>query len=96
MSTVTSCKGIITAPLALHAAFHTHSPSHLLLLRSESPIHITPRFLLNKIPMSEGEGTAEMSRATKEILLKVRKMVPPMLEKFHKGTASLLSTNAMH
>jgi ATP-dependent NAD(P)H-hydrate dehydratase len=26
-----------------------------------------------------------MSQATKEILLKVRKMVPPMLEKFHKG-----------
>ena len=28
----------------------------------------------------------KMSQATKEILLKVRKMVPPMLEKFHKGT----------
>ncbi len=27
-----------------------------------------------------------MSQATKELLMKVRKMVPPMLEKFHKGT----------
>ncbi|KAG0648166.1 ATP-dependent NAD(P)HX deHydratase [Hyphodiscus hymeniophilus] len=26
-----------------------------------------------------------MSQATKEILMKVKKMVPPMLEKFHKG-----------
>jgi ATP-dependent NAD(P)H-hydrate dehydratase len=30
----------------------------------------------------------KMSQATKEILLKVRKMVPPMLEKFHKGKLS--------
>lgn len=29
--------------------------------------------------------SAEMSAATKEILGKVRQMVPPMLEKFHKG-----------
>jgi hypothetical protein len=28
----------------------------------------------------------KMSQATKDILLKVRKMIPPMLEKFHKGT----------
>ena len=27
----------------------------------------------------------QMSSATRDILLKVRKMVPPMLEKFHKG-----------
>lgn len=27
----------------------------------------------------------EMSAATREILGKVRQMVPPMLEKFHKG-----------
>jgi hypothetical protein len=33
--------------------------------------------------MSEESPT--MSRASKEILMKVRKMVPPMLEKFHKG-----------
>jgi hypothetical protein len=31
--------------------------------------------------------TPKMSQTTKEILLKVRKMVPPMLEKFHKGTS---------
>jgi len=28
----------------------------------------------------------EMSTATKEILARVGKMVPPMLEKFHKGS----------
>lgn len=27
----------------------------------------------------------EMSAATRELLGKVRQMVPPMLEKFHKG-----------
>lgn len=27
----------------------------------------------------------EMSSATKEVLARVRQMVPPMLEKFHKG-----------
>jgi len=26
-----------------------------------------------------------MSKTTREILAKVKKMVPPMLEKFHKG-----------
>jgi len=31
------------------------------------------------------EESPKMSQATREILLKVRKMVPPMLEKFHKG-----------
>ncbi|KAL8984031.1 MAG: hypothetical protein Q9177_004810, partial [Variospora cf. flavescens] len=30
----------------------------------------------------------EMSPATKELLKKVRMMVPPMLEKFHKGTSA--------
>lgn len=29
----------------------------------------------------------EMSPVTKELLKKVRMMVPPMLEKFHKGTS---------
>lgn len=31
------------------------------------------------------DGPANMSRATRDLLLKARKMVPPMLEKFHKG-----------
>merc|ERR1712093_217247 len=31
------------------------------------------------------EETPKMTPTTKDILLKVRKMVPPMLEKFHKG-----------
>jgi hypothetical protein len=30
-------------------------------------------------------GPPEMSKTTREILAKVKKMVPPMLEKFHKG-----------
>ncbi|KAG9238250.1 Ribokinase-like protein [Amylocarpus encephaloides] len=34
-----------------------------------------------------------MSPKTRDILLKVRKMVPPMLEKFHKGTLLLLLPN---
>jgi ATP-dependent NAD(P)H-hydrate dehydratase len=35
--------------------------------------------------------------ATKEVLLRVRKMIPPMLEKFHKGigTASALSLSSL-
>ncbi|KAI1329664.1 H-hydrate dehydratase [Xylariaceae sp. FL0255] len=32
-----------------------------------------------------GNSTGDMSPRTKEILSKVRQMVPPMLEKFHKG-----------
>lgn len=32
----------------------------------------------------------EMSAATKEMLARVRQMVPPMLEKFHKGTVCFL------
>jgi len=27
----------------------------------------------------------KMSRSTRDLLLRARKMVPPMLEKFHKG-----------
>lgn len=43
------------------------------------------------------EETPKMTPTTKDILLKVRKMVPPMLEKFHKGksySASLTSTES--
>lgn len=32
----------------------------------------------------------QMSPTTKDILLKIRKMVPPMLEKFHKGDVTIL------
>lgn len=35
--------------------------------------------------MSPNSSTPEMSSATKELLVKVRQIVPPMLEKFHKG-----------
>lgn len=38
----------------------------------------------------------EMSPATKELLKKVRMMVPPMLEKFHKGTSSSHETQKVH
>lgn len=31
------------------------------------------------------EARPEMSSATKELLAKARQIVPPMLEKFHKG-----------
>jgi len=34
-----------------------------------------------------------MSKTTREILAKVKKMVPPMLEKFHKGRASASNLN---
>lgn len=30
-----------------------------------------------------------MSQATKDILMRVKKMVPPLLEKFHKGSLPL-------
>ena len=35
--------------------------------------------------------TPHMSGATKELLKKVRMMVPPMLDKFHKGISCLLA-----
>lgn len=41
------------------------------------------------------EEIAEMSQATKELLLKVRKFVPPMLEKFHKGRSSTHQLNLL-
>jgi len=31
---------------------------------------------------------SSMSQATKEMLARVRRMIPPMLEKFHKGVPS--------
>ena len=34
--------------------------------------------------------TPNMSATTKELLKKVRMIVPPMLEKFHKGTSCVL------
>lgn len=45
------------------------------------------------VPRSEGDGVIrrmsgqgpEMSSKTREILGRARRMVPPMLEKFHKG-----------
>lgn len=40
--------------------------------------------------------TPNMSTTTKELLNKVRMIVPPMLDKFHKGTSCALLTVAMH
>lgn len=37
----------------------------------------------------------EMSAATREILGKVRQMVPPMLEKFHKGASTAASERSL-
>jgi ATP-dependent NAD(P)H-hydrate dehydratase len=35
--------------------------------------------------MSDANTAPEMSSATKQILGKVQRMIPPMLDKFHKG-----------
>ena len=35
--------------------------------------------------MSARDTVPEMSAATRGVLAKVRRMVPPMLDKFHKG-----------
>lgn len=50
-------------------------PLHNTLTQSYSPFHCT------KIM----PDTPNMSATTKELLKKVRMIVPPMLEKFHKG-----------
>ena len=34
---------------------------------------------------STAETTSDMSATTREVLARVRHMVPPMLDKFHKG-----------
>ena len=38
-------------------------------------------------------GPPEMSKTTREILVKVKKMVPPMLERFHKGNGPASNLN---
>jgi len=35
--------------------------------------------------LRESDNQPKMSQAARETLQKVRKMIPPMLEKFHKG-----------
>jgi ATP-dependent NAD(P)H-hydrate dehydratase len=35
--------------------------------------------------MSTQDSGPKMSSATKDVLSKVQRMIPPMLEKFHKG-----------
>ena len=37
------------------------------------------------MPSGSAAQAPEMSAATKEMLVRVRQLVPPMLEKFHKG-----------
>jgi hypothetical protein len=39
--------------------------------------------------MSTDVATPNMSAATKDILARVQRMVPPMLERFHKGSWAL-------
>jgi ATP-dependent NAD(P)H-hydrate dehydratase len=38
---------------------------------------------------AQASSPPDMSPATRDILAKVRRMVPPMLDKFHKGKGSL-------
>jgi hypothetical protein len=45
----------------------------------------TTTILMTETPQMSKE-TPKMSQTTRDILLKVRKMIPPLLEKFHKGT----------
>jgi len=56
-----------------------------------SPNPTTTTILAKKSPQMSRE-TPKMSQTTRDILLKVRKMVPPMLEKFHKGATTPPST----
>lgn len=38
------------------------------------------------MPNEFSSSTPTMSAATKEVLVRVRRMIPPMLETFHKGS----------
>ena len=40
----------------------------------------------SQLSLQMSSEPVKMSAATRDILRKVKKMVPPMLEKFHKGT----------
>jgi len=53
-----------------------------LLQKTVVPIDVLPLLSFPQV-MSEKPN---MSSSTKELLKKVRMIVPPMLEKFHKGT----------
>jgi hypothetical protein len=43
--------------------------------------------------MSAQDSGPKMSSATKDVLAKVQRMVPPMLEKFHKGLFVAIAIN---
>jgi len=49
-----------------------------------------------RVVFSMLEEMSDMSQATKEVLLQVRKMVPPMLEKFHKGRPRHIGHHVRH
>lgn len=40
------------------------------------------------MPTTHSAAAPEMSAATRSVLGKVRRMIPPMLDKFHKGPFS--------
>ena len=59
--------------------------------------HLRPT-ISSSIPVRDTEIMSEppnMSAPTKELLKKVRMIVPPMLEKFHKGNAGVPFTLQM-
>jgi hypothetical protein len=77
------------------SAFEPHltSPQHDTTGPQIEP-HPAPR----KMSPSSSPTTAppNMSPATKELLARVRQMIPPMLDKFHKGAARPLETAVWH
>ena len=42
--------------------------------------------------MTADSSSPEMSAATKDVLSKVQRMIPPMLESFHKGSRTCVTT----
>jgi hypothetical protein len=65
----------------LHHLSFLHVRLSKLSLHRES----AQRPTLTKGKMSDANTAPEMSSATKQILGKVQRMIPPMLDKFHKG-----------
>ena len=68
------------------------SPQSTLLLLQSGSDHIT---LFSTTLHEAMPDSLNMSATTKELLKKVRMIVPPMLEKFHKGTFPVLITVGM-
>lgn len=74
--------------------FDDHNKVHVVQ-RWKCTDYLTPNNIPNDICFTSTNDTMASSLSRSEVLGKVYKMVPPMLEKFHKGenTTSLLSNN---